>query len=75
MHDAVKKERRERRKAEGMNTDSEDTDPEEGPKGEMNNFQDLQLGSITPLVCFEDNSPRPYHLTDSRQDMNRLFTL
>lgn len=55
MHEAVRRERRARRKAEGENTDSEDTDPEEVFKGEMNNFQDLQLGSIMPLVRRGDN--------------------
>ena len=49
MHGRVREERRARRKGEG-HTDSEDTEPEEN-KGEMDNFQDLQLGSITPLVC------------------------
>lgn len=56
MHDSVKKERHAHHRAEGVNTDSEDTDSGEESKGEMNNFQDLQLGSMTPLVRREDNS-------------------
>jgi len=59
MHDNVKRESRARHRAEGKNTDSEDTEPEEESKGEMDNFQDLQLGSITPVVRHEDNSHRP----------------
>lgn len=58
MHSAVQRESRARRKAEGKITDSEDTDPEED-KGEMDNFQDLQLGSITPVVRLGDNSSSP----------------
>lgn len=58
MHDA-ERERHARRKADGKNTDSEDTEPEEECRGEMNNFQDLQLGSITPVVRHQDNSPSP----------------
>ena len=34
--------------------DSKDTGLEEWFKGEMDNFQDLQLGSITPVVRRED---------------------
>ena len=59
MHANVRKERRERRradrKAKGMDTDSEGTGSDEGHKGEMHNFQDLQLGSMTPLVRREVN--------------------
>jgi hypothetical protein len=36
----------------------EDTEPEDEPEGEMDNFQDLQLGSTTPVVRHEVNSPR-----------------
>ena len=50
MHDSVKKESRARR-AEGKNGDPEDAD-----KGEMDNFQELQLGSLSPVVRFEDDS-------------------
>ena len=72
MHDAVKREKR-ARKAEGMNTDSDTTDPGEEIEGEMNNFQDIQLGSMTPLVRRGGDWPWSYHLTVFRQDMNRLF--
>ena len=58
MHNNVRRGRA-RRKADGKNTDSEDTDPEEEFKGEMDNFQDLQLGSIMPVVSHETNSLRP----------------
>lgn len=56
MHDNVKKESRARRRAEGKNPDPEDAEPEDGSKGEMDNFQELQLGSLSPLVRFEDDS-------------------
>ena len=55
MHGRVQEERRARRKVEG-HTDSEDAEPEED-LGEMDNFQDLQLGSITPLVCYKVGLP------------------
>lgn len=55
MHGRVRKERRAHRKGNG-HTDSEDTEPEEECKGEMDNFQDLQLGSIMPVVRHEVNS-------------------
>ena len=58
MHDNVRWMRRARRKA-GKNAGSEDSEPEEESKGEMDNFQDLQLGSITPVVRREDNPPGP----------------
>ena len=57
MHANIRRERRRAaRRAKGMDTDSEDTGSDEGPNGEMHNFQDLQLGSITPLVRRDDNS-------------------
>ena len=55
MH-AARRESHARRKADGNITDSEDTEVEEKPKHEMDNFQDLQLGSITPVVRRKDNS-------------------
>lgn len=58
-HKAFKKERRARRarrRADRENTDSEDTEPEEWFGGEMDNPQNPQLGSITPVVRREDNS-------------------
>jgi ribosome assembly protein YihI (activator of Der GTPase) len=58
MH-AVRRESHARRKADGNVTGSEDTEVEERSKGEMDNFQDLQLGSMTPVVCHKDNSPSP----------------
>ena len=59
MHDSAKRESRARRKAGANITDSEDTEVEEKPKHEMDNFQDLQLGSITPVVRRKDNSTSP----------------
>ena len=60
MHAIVRKgrrlQRRADRKAKGMDTDSEDTGSDEGPNGEMHNFQDLQLGSMAPLVRRDDHS-------------------
>jgi len=53
MHGQVQRESRARRKGDGNKTDSEDTEPEEEFKGEMNNFQDLQLGSTIPVVRHE----------------------
>ena len=53
MHRHVQKESHARRKGDGKQTDSEDTEPEEEPRGEMNNFQDLQLGSTMPVVRHE----------------------
>ena len=59
MHANVVRERRERRRADreakGMDADSEDTGSDEGSDGEKDNFQDLQLGSMTPLVRREVN--------------------
>ena len=59
MHANVARERRERRRADreakGMDTDSEDAGSDEGSDGEKDNFQDLQLGSMTPLVRREVN--------------------
>lgn len=48
MHSSVQRRRSARRKARGKNRNPEGTEPEED-KGEMDNFQDLQLGSLTPL--------------------------
>ena len=56
MHDAVKRGKH-AHKAEGMNTDSDTTDPDEEIEGEMNNFRDIQLGSMVPLVRGGDNFP------------------
>ena len=52
----VKEERRAHRIADGKNADPADAEPEEGSKGEMDNFQDLQLGSLSPVVRCEDDS-------------------
>jgi len=49
MHGRVQRESRVRRKGDGNKTDSEDTESEEESKGEMNYFQDLELGSTTPV--------------------------
>lgn len=57
MHGRVQRESRARRKGDGKNMDSEGVNPEGEFKGEMDNFQELQLGSITPVVRHEDNSP------------------
>jgi len=48
MHKSVQKKRRERRKARGKHPYRRSGEHEED-KGEMDNFQDLQLGSITPV--------------------------
>ena len=58
MHGRVQKERRDRRKGDEKKTDSEDTEPEEEFKDEMDNFQDILLGSMTPVVRREVNSPQ-----------------
>ena len=70
MHGRVREERRARRTGEGR-ADSEDTELEEN----KDNFRDLQLGSITPLVCHKVGLPWPSHLTTILQDMNRPFVL
>ena len=54
MHRRVK-ERRARRIADGEKAGREDAEPEEGSEGEMDNFQDLQLGSLSPIVRCEDS--------------------
>jgi len=58
MHNKVKRESHARREANG-HADFEDVELGEESKGEMNNFQDLQLGSITPVVRDEDDPFRP----------------
>jgi len=74
MYGRVQRERRARRKGDGNKTDSEDTEPEEESKGEINNSQDLQLGSTMPVVRHEAfNLPRPPHLTNFLQDMDQSF--
>ena len=50
MHRRVKKQRRARRIGRG------NVDPEDEPEGEMDNFQELQLGSLSPVVRCEDDS-------------------
>ena len=52
MHSSVQRRRSARRKARGKNRNPGGTEPEEDG-GEMDNFQDLQLGSLTPLVCLD----------------------
>jgi hypothetical protein len=42
---------------DGNIVDPEDTEAEEKPKGEMDNSQDLQLGSITRAVRRIENAP------------------
>ena len=74
MHGRVQEESRARRRGEA-HTDSEETDPEQDRKGEMDNFQDLQLGSITPLVRHQVGSPLHSYLTAILQDMDRPFVL
>ena len=74
MHGRVQKERRARRKGDKQ-ADSEDTEPEEEFKGEMDNFQDLQLGSTTSVVRREVDSPRPLLTATFLQDMNQRFIL
>jgi len=75
MHRRVK-ERRARRIADRKNADREDAEPEEGSKGEMDNFQDLQLGSLSPVVrCRRQFALTFYRLTALLQDMERTFVL
>jgi hypothetical protein len=60
MRDDVKRESCARTKADGKIIDSEYAEPERKPKGGIDNFyrlQDLQLGSMTPVVRHKDNSP------------------
>ena len=73
MHGDVRWVHRARRKA-GKNVGPEDSEPEEESDGEMEHFQDLQLGSITPVVRHGYNSLRLSHRA-SLQDMDRLFVL
>lgn len=54
MHKVVREDKRARRRANWGYTDSEDTDSEEG-EGEMDNFQNLQLGSLSPVVRLKCN--------------------
>jgi hypothetical protein len=69
MHNAVQQDRRTLRKARGKNLNHEDAEPEED-KGEMDNFQDLQLGSITPVVRFRTCS----HWLPSDHFFDRTWT-
>ena len=72
MHKAVREEKRARRRANGGHTDSDDTDPEEG-EGEMDNFQNLQLGSLSPVVRLKRNLS--YHLPRLTADvLYRIWT-
>lgn len=51
---------------------SDDTELES--KGEMDNFQDLMLGSMMPVVRHEGRFVLTFsHLTTPLQDMNKLF--
>ena len=54
MHKIVQEEKRARRRANRGHTDSDNTDPEEDG-GEMDNFQNLQLGSLSPVVRLKHN--------------------
>ena len=58
MHGSVRSDRRAHHKAR-KNAGSKDSELEEETNGEMDNFQDLQLGSITPVVRHEDDSLLP----------------
>ena len=74
MHDHIQRESRARRKSDWK--EAEDTETEEELKDEMNHFQDLQLGSTTPVVRHEAfNSSWPLHLTIFLQDMDQPFVL
>jgi hypothetical protein len=55
LHKFFQKESRDRRKAGGKISDSEGAESED--KGEMDNFQDLKLGSLSPVVRLEDDFP------------------
>ena len=46
MHSSVQQQRRNLRELVGSRKDTE-------PEGEMDNFHDLQLGSLAPLVSLE----------------------
>ena len=52
MHRRVKEEWRARPIADGKRADPGDAEPE----GEMNDFQELQLGSLSPIVRYKENS-------------------
>jgi hypothetical protein len=75
MHGAAHREH-DRREADRKHGIYEDTVVEEDTGLEMDNFQDLQLGSITPLVCLGGSLSSPYpHLTAFLQDMDRIVVL
>ena len=65
MH-VASREKRLARKAEGAEPDDND---------EMDNFQDLQLGSMTPLVRLEDLGVTFLSTDSFWQDMKRIFEL
>jgi hypothetical protein len=74
MHRYYKKKSRDRRAASGKVSDSEGADTED--KGEIDNFQDLQLGSLSPVVRLEDKFPYRFsNLSTLQQDMDRNFEL
>jgi hypothetical protein len=76
MHSVVRQQRRDRREADRKNPSFKNAVAPEEDKGEMDNFQDLQLGSITPLVRPEHNLLSPFSdLAALRQDMDRIFML
>jgi hypothetical protein len=77
MRDDVKRESCARTKADGKIIDSEYAEPERKPKGGIDNFyrlQDLQLGSMTPVVRHKDNSP-PRLTAFFRPDIDQLLVL
>ena len=52
FHRSIREERRARRIADGKSADPEGAEP----VGEMDNFQELQLGSLWPVVRCENKS-------------------
>lgn len=62
---------REMRRTRGV----DDAESEDDDEGEMDNFQELQLGSLAPLVCLEEFDV--IFLSSNRflQNMRRIFEL
>lgn len=62
---------REMRRTRGV----DDAESEDDDEGEMDNFQELQLGSLAPLVCLGEFDV--IFLSSNRflQDMRRIFEL
>lgn len=72
---AVAREMQRACRAEGEYGDVEGTEPEGEDEDEMDNFQELHLGTLTPLVCLEEFDVAFLSTDDFGQDMNRIFEL